>query len=92
VADRDSGENYQGEIGPAVFMQLSAQNRYSKEGKLLCLVVMTTAEKASADWRKAADELSMELDVPVELVVRDKLMEILSEGLMSNQQWEGPKH
>jgi hypothetical protein len=40
---------------------------------------MTTAEKASADWRKTADELSMELDVPVELVVRDKLMEILSE-------------
>jgi hypothetical protein len=82
-------KNYQGEIGPAVLMQLrSAHNRYSKEGKLLCLVVMTTAEKASADWRKTADELSTELDVPVELVLREKMMEILSEGLMTNHKWE----
>ena len=86
-------KNYQGEIGPAVLTQLrTAHNRYSKEGKLLCLVVMTTAEKASADWRKTADELSTELDVPVELVLREKMMKILSEGLMTNQKWEEPEH
>jgi hypothetical protein len=86
-------KNYQGEIRTDVLTQLrSAHNHYSKEGKLLCLVVMTTAEKASADWRKAADELSTELDVPVELVLREKMMEILSEGLMTNHKWEESEH
>lgn len=86
-------KNYQGEIGPAVLTQLrTAHNRYSKEGKLLCLVVMTTADKASADWRKTADELSKELDVPIELVLREKMMKILSEGLITNPKWEEPEH
>jgi hypothetical protein len=68
----------------------SAHSCYSKDGKLLCLVVMTTAEKASANWRKTADELSKELDVPIELVLREKMMKILSEGLITNQRWDEP--
>lgn len=83
-------KNYQGEIGTAVLTQLrNAHSRYSTEGKLLCLVVMTTAEKASADWRKTADALSQELNVPIELVLRDRMMKILSDGLMTGQRWNG---
>jgi hypothetical protein len=86
-------KNYQGQIGPAVLTQLkAAHGYYSKEGKLLCLVVMTTAENSSPDWRKTADELSKELDVPVELILREKMIKILSEGLMANQKWEEPDH
>jgi Restriction endonuclease len=83
-------KNYQGEIGPAVLTQLrNAHGRYGTEGKLLCLVVMTTAEKASAGWRNAADELSQELSVPIEMVLRERMMKILSEGLMTSQRSNG---
>ena len=82
-------KNYQGEIRPAVLTQLrNAHERYSKEGKLLCLVVMTTADKASPDYQGAADTLSKELDIPVNLVLREKLIKILSEGLIANQRWD----
>jgi hypothetical protein len=40
---------YTGEIGPAVLEQLkTAHGRYGTEGKILSLIVMTTAERMSA--------------------------------------------
>lgn len=77
-------KNYTGEIGTAVLNQLRvAFDRYGKEGKLLSLVAMTTAETISADFTKAATELSQELSVPVEVVLRKDMMKIISEGLIT---------
>jgi hypothetical protein len=76
-------KNYTGEIGTAVLTQLRvAYNRYSKEGKLLSLIVMTTAEKTSANFPKEATALSGEFGVPVEVVLRKDMMGILSKGLI----------
>jgi hypothetical protein len=77
-------KNYAGEIGAAVLTQLRvAYNRYSQEGKLLSLIVMTTAEKTSSDFLSAAPLLSEELNVPVEIVLRKEMMKIISEGLIT---------
>lgn len=76
-------KNYTGEIGSDVTEQLrTAYERYSKEGKVLSLVVMTTAEKMSSDLAEAASELSKELAVPVEMVLRKKMIKILADGLI----------
>lgn len=77
-------KNYTGEIGVAVLEQLRvAYNHYSKEGQLLSLVAMTTAEKTSADFSEAATALSEELSIPVKVVLRKEMMKILSEGLIT---------
>jgi len=77
-------KNYVGEIGAAVLTQLRvAYDRYSQEGKLLSLIVMTTAEKTSSDFPAAASRLSEELNVSVEIVLRKEMMKIISEGLIS---------
>lgn len=77
-------KNYSGEIGPAVLEQLkTAHGRYSTEGKILSLVVMTTAEQMSADLSERAHALEMELTTPVKFVLRKEMMRILSNGLMS---------
>jgi hypothetical protein len=77
-------KNYTGEIGPSVLKQLrTAYDRYSKEGQILSLVVMTTANKAASDFIDGAHTLSEEFNVPVEIVLRKDMMKILSDGLMT---------
>jgi hypothetical protein len=77
-------KNYTGDIGPAVLDQLrTAYDRYSQEGKLLSLIVMTTAEKTSSDFLAAASLLSGKLNVPVEIVLRKEMMKIISAGLIT---------
>jgi hypothetical protein len=56
---------------------------YSKEGKILSLVVMTTAEQMSADLTERAYALEKELTTPVKFVLRKEMMRILSNGLMT---------
>ena len=76
-------KNYTGEIGSAVLEQLqTAHGRYSTEGKILSLVVMTTAEQMSADLPERARALEKELTTPVEFVLRKEMMRILSNGLL----------
>jgi hypothetical protein len=76
-------KNYTQEIRAEVLGQLRrAHDRYSKEGKLLVLAVMTTAEKASADLTKGALALEDELKVPVKVVLRKETLKVLSQGLM----------
>jgi len=43
---------------------------------------MTTADETSADLRSAADRLSDELRVPVQVVLRKEMLEILAKGLI----------
>jgi hypothetical protein len=75
-------KNYTGEIGKAVLEQLrDAYDKYSKEGTVLSLVAMTTAEKTSADFQAAAASLEKELSVPVEMVLQKGMMEMFSAGL-----------
>jgi hypothetical protein len=77
-------KNYAGEIGSAVLTQLrAAYNCYSQRGKLLSLIVMTTAEKTSSDFLAAASLLSEELKVPVKIVLRKEMMKMISEGLIT---------
>lgn len=77
-------KNYSGEIGPAVLEQLKmAHGRYSKEGKILALVVMTTAEQMSAHLAEGTHALEIELKTPVEVVLRKEMMRIISNGLMT---------
>ena len=78
-------KNYTGEIDTQVLDQLrTAYNKYGTDGKVLSLVAMTTADKASADFTKAREELSTELDIPVSLILRKNLLEIMAEGFISN--------
>ncbi len=75
-------KNYIGQIDAAVVTQLrSAYTHYAKEGTPLSLVVMTTANEASTDLRTAASALSKELGIPVQVVLRREMIEIMSEGL-----------
>jgi hypothetical protein len=61
----------------------TAHEHYSKEGKILSLVVMTTAEQMSADLTKRAYALETELTTPVKFVLRKEMMRLLSRGLMT---------
>lgn len=75
-------KNYTGEIGKAVLEQLrEAYDKYSKEGTVLSLVAMTTAEKTSVDFQAAAASLETELSVPVKMILQKGMMEMFSTGL-----------
>ena len=74
-------KNYTGEIGAHVLNQLRrAFNVYSHKGRVLSLVVMTTAERASKELQEAAAVLSEELGVPIRLVLREKFLDLLAEA------------
>ena len=76
-------KNYTQEIGPSVLGQLrTAHERYSKEGKLLTLVVMTTAETMSDNLIAGTYALEEQLKVPVKIILRKEMMKILSNGIM----------
>ncbi len=78
-------KNYVGVINTQVLDQLrTAYNKYGVDGKVLALVAMTTAVKASEDFAKAQEKLSTELDIPVSLVLRNNLLELMAEGFISN--------
>jgi hypothetical protein len=78
-------KNYTGEIGPQVLLQLkTAYNRYTTDGKILVLVVMTTAEKLSEGLTEKIEALEKELAVPVKFVLRKEMMGIMSRGLMTD--------
>jgi hypothetical protein len=76
-------KNYDEEINALVLEQLRrAYKRYSADGKLLALVVMTTAERASEDLNRGARDLERELGIPVKLILRREMMKLLADGLM----------
>ena len=76
-------KDYSGEIGPAVQLK-AAHARYSTEGKILSLVVMTTADEMSAELTERTHTLEMELTTPVKFILRKEMLRILSNGLMAN--------
>jgi len=77
-------KNYTGEIGPAVLEQLNTAHRcYSTEGRILSLVIMTTADQISADLSEGCHRLEAELNIPVKVVLRKEMMKTLSNGLMT---------
>ena len=83
-------KNYEGEMGPEAIGQLEqAFHAYSEEGSrepVLLLAVLTTAEKASEEAREAAMTLEQKLKVPVRIVLREDLKELLAKGLVL-QNW-----
>jgi hypothetical protein len=52
-------KNYTGRIGPDVVDQLrTAHEHYSKEGTVLALIVMTTAQETAPELSQACDDPS----------------------------------
>jgi len=77
-------KNYMGEIGSATLEQLKTAHRYySTEGRILSLVIMTTADQMSVDLSKGCHQLEAELNIPVKVVLRKEMMKTLSNGLMT---------
>ncbi len=75
-------KNYTGEIGENVLSQIrEAHNYYSKEGKIILGVILTTAEKRSSLFDEAKAKLEREISMPIELILRQKLIKIMTEGL-----------
>ena len=76
-------KNYSGTIGIDVLEQIkTAHGHYSKEGRILQLVVMTTADETAKGYSDSSQLLEKELGVPVKVVLKKQMMKILSEGLM----------
>lgn len=76
-------KNYSGVLGSSVLQQLkTAYDHYSKEGRLLMLVVMTTADEASKDYIEGAQSLENELKIPVKAILKKQMMKLLSDGLL----------
>ncbi|WP_417913261.1 restriction endonuclease [Candidatus Electronema sp. TJ] len=75
-------KNYTGEINETVLGQIKeAHECYSKEGKIILGVIMTTAESKTIAFDNAKYDLEKELGIPIELILRQKLIEIMTEGL-----------
>lgn len=76
-------KNYQATIGPDVLKQLrTAYESYRVQGKILSLVVMTTAEKAASELQTGAENLAKELGISVEIILHKRMLQILSDGLL----------
>jgi hypothetical protein len=77
-------KNYAGRLGPSPALEQlkTAYDHYSKEGRLLLLVVMTTADEASPEFLAGAQSLENELKIPVQAILKKQMMKLLSEGLL----------
>jgi hypothetical protein len=62
----------------------TAHEHYSKQGTVLGLVVTTTAEQMGDDLAAARKALSADLRVPVNMILRKQMLEILANGLMAS--------
>lgn len=77
-------KDYSGEIGPSVVSQLlKALEHYGNDGNVICLVAMTMAERASADFYERANTASREVGVPIEVVCREKMLDLMADGLVA---------
>ena len=75
-------KNYRGEIGSGVLSQIKqAYQRYSLDGQVLLGVIMTTAEKEAGDFDVEKDKLEKELNIPIKLILRNQLINIMTRGL-----------
>lgn len=76
-------KNYTGSIGKDVLTQIkTAYDHYSKEGRILQLIVMTTADETANGYLESSQSLEKEIGVPIKVVLRKQMMKIMSEGLM----------
>jgi hypothetical protein len=75
-------KNYTGDIDARVLEQIEqAHNHYSREGRILAGVIMTTAEKEVGDFSAKKEDLERRLGIPIKLVLRKQLIELMTEGL-----------
>ncbi len=51
---------------------------------MLCLAVITTAKTKAQDWTEKAGKLSKELGVPIELLLHEKTLEIITESFAAD--------
>jgi hypothetical protein len=79
-------KNYEGEIANAATLdQLKdAYRHYGAQAPVLELVVMTTATAESEDFQRKRQCLAKELGVPVVIILRDRLMDLMLEGLSAD--------
>jgi hypothetical protein len=53
----------------------------SKDGTIILGVIMTTAKSKSETFESTKSDLEKELSMPIELILRPKLIKIMAEGL-----------
>ena len=79
-------KHYSEDIGPRVLEQIEAAYiKYSQSGKVLVGIILTTAERESPDFRVKREECEHKLGIPIKVILSDKLMEILTEGLLAEK-------
>jgi hypothetical protein len=79
-------KNYDGAIAdPTALQQLrQAYQYYGAQAPVLELVVMTTATTEDENFQKNRQELANELGVPVVIILRDRLIELMVDGLKAD--------
>jgi hypothetical protein len=79
-------KNYDGEIAdPMALQQLrQAYQYYGAQAPVLELVVMTTATTENETFQRQRQELANELGVPVVIILRDRLIELMVDGLSTD--------
>jgi SAM-dependent methyltransferase len=58
--------------------------RYDEQAPVLEVVVMTTADRESEGFQRERGSLAEKLGVPVVVILRDRLIELMAEGLASD--------
>ena len=81
-------KNYRGTIGPEVLRQIEDALEYAQtalaEDKLIHLVIITTADQVSKNLLKGASELAHRSGVPITILTKDKLAELLTKSFIQS--------
>ena len=81
-------KNYWDTIGPEVLRQIEEALKYAQtalaEDKLIHLVIITTADQASEDLLKGAGELAQRSGVPITILTKEKLAELLAKSFIQS--------
>jgi hypothetical protein len=79
-------KDYVGEIADTTALQQlgRAYQHYGEQAPVLEVVVMTTADRESESFQKERGSLEKKLGVPVVVILRDRLIELMAEGLAAD--------
>ena len=75
-----------GEIADTSALQQLGQayQHYGEQAPAVEVVVMTTADREPKSFQKERGSLAEKLGVPVVVILRDRLIELMAEGLASD--------
>ena len=82
-------KNYSNEIGPEVLQQIrQAHQTYRNDGRILCCVILTTAERGSRSFQIEKEKLEREFEQegqasPIVLITKERLIDLMTEAYLS---------